>query len=224
LGWRGRRLGYGHPHQGRHRISLANAESLSTPYFPVNNGINHAAHIVEWSTMLRPNGSWGTCIPQGMLHSFNALHGAPFDFPILRVARAFASGSAVALSAAALIASLLRPAGGHQRGPTPGVGTSGSSGWWKRPLNFPILQIGLDDLLIVSIALAHRATLITRNVQHFRRVPGLIVVNWVDERLLRSSCLLCMGPSVRSQPVRSAAHQGTGSLVHCLLMPGSLPH
>ena len=24
-----------------------------------------------------------TCIPQGMLHSFIALHGAPFDFPIL---------------------------------------------------------------------------------------------------------------------------------------------
>ena len=33
--------------------------------------------------MLRPNGSWGTCIPQGMRHSFLALHGAPFDFPIL---------------------------------------------------------------------------------------------------------------------------------------------
>ena len=42
----------------------------------------HAAHTVEWSAMLRPNGSWGTCIPQGMLHSLNALHGAPFEFPI----------------------------------------------------------------------------------------------------------------------------------------------
>ena len=37
--------------------------------------------------MLRPNGSWGTCIPQGMLHSFIALHGAPFDFPIPARAR-----------------------------------------------------------------------------------------------------------------------------------------
>jgi hypothetical protein len=38
---------------------------------------DHAAYIVEWSTMLRPNGSWGTCIPQGVIHSLNALHGAP---------------------------------------------------------------------------------------------------------------------------------------------------
>jgi len=48
----------------------------------------HAAHIVEWSTMLRSNDSWGTCIPQSMLHSFIALHGAPFDFPI----RGFSGG------------------------------------------------------------------------------------------------------------------------------------
>jgi tRNA(fMet)-specific endonuclease VapC len=41
-------------------------------------------------------------------------------------------------------------------------------------------QIGRADLLIASIALAHRATLVTRNVRHFRQVPGLTVVNWVD--------------------------------------------
>jgi tRNA(fMet)-specific endonuclease VapC len=41
-------------------------------------------------------------------------------------------------------------------------------------------QIGRADLLIASIALAHRATLVTRNVRHFRQVPGLTVINWVD--------------------------------------------
>ena len=41
-------------------------------------------------------------------------------------------------------------------------------------------QIGRADLLIASIALAHRATLVTRNVRHFRPVPGLTVINWVD--------------------------------------------
>ena len=42
-------------------------------------------------------------------------------------------------------------------------------------------KIGRADLLIASIALAHRATLVTRNVQHFRQVPGLNVENWADE-------------------------------------------
>ena len=41
-------------------------------------------------------------------------------------------------------------------------------------------KIGRVDLLIASIALAHRATLVTRNVQHFRQVPGLNVENWAD--------------------------------------------
>ena len=35
-------------------------------------------------------------------------------------------------------------------------------------------------MLIVAIALAHRATVVTRNVRHFREVPGLQVENWVD--------------------------------------------
>ncbi|MBI4519087.1 MAG: type II toxin-antitoxin system VapC family toxin [Deltaproteobacteria bacterium] len=38
-------------------------------------------------------------------------------------------------------------------------------------------RIGRADLLIAAIALAHKATLVTRNVGHFRRVPGLTVVN-----------------------------------------------
>jgi tRNA(fMet)-specific endonuclease VapC len=41
-------------------------------------------------------------------------------------------------------------------------------------------KIGRADLLIASMALAHRATLVTRNVRHFRPVPGLTVENWVD--------------------------------------------
>ena len=41
-------------------------------------------------------------------------------------------------------------------------------------------KIGHADLLIASIALALRATLVTRNVRHFRAVPGLRVVNWAD--------------------------------------------
>jgi tRNA(fMet)-specific endonuclease VapC len=41
-------------------------------------------------------------------------------------------------------------------------------------------KIGRADLLIASIALTHRATLVTRNVRHFRQFPGLKVENWVD--------------------------------------------
>lgn len=41
-------------------------------------------------------------------------------------------------------------------------------------------KIGRADLLIAAIALAQRATLVTRNVRHFRMVPGLHVVNWAD--------------------------------------------
>jgi tRNA(fMet)-specific endonuclease VapC len=41
-------------------------------------------------------------------------------------------------------------------------------------------KIGRADLLIASIALANRATLVTRNVRDFRRIPNLQVVNWLD--------------------------------------------
>jgi tRNA(fMet)-specific endonuclease VapC len=40
--------------------------------------------------------------------------------------------------------------------------------------------IGRADLLIASITLAHHATLVTRNVRHFRQILGLDIVNWVD--------------------------------------------
>jgi tRNA(fMet)-specific endonuclease VapC len=41
-------------------------------------------------------------------------------------------------------------------------------------------KIGRADLLISSIALANRATLVTRNLRHFKQIPGLKVENWVD--------------------------------------------
>jgi predicted nucleic acid-binding protein len=41
-------------------------------------------------------------------------------------------------------------------------------------------KIGRADLLIGCITLAHRATLVTRNDDHFRHIPGLKIENWVD--------------------------------------------
>jgi tRNA(fMet)-specific endonuclease VapC len=46
--------------------------------------------------------------------------------------------------------------------------------------NRKLRKIGRADLLIASITLANRATLVTRNLRHFNNVPGLKVVNWVD--------------------------------------------
>ena len=41
-------------------------------------------------------------------------------------------------------------------------------------------KIGRADLLIGCIALAHRATLVTRNFDHFHQIRGLKIENWVD--------------------------------------------
>lgn len=38
--------------------------------------------------------------------------------------------------------------------------------------------LGPIDVLIAGTAVAHRATLVTRNVEEFGRVPGLTVENW----------------------------------------------
>ena len=46
--------------------------------------------------------------------------------------------------------------------------------------NKKLKKIGRGDLLIACIALANRATLVTRNVRDFRQVPGLQVDNWAD--------------------------------------------
>jgi len=39
-------------------------------------------------------------------------------------------------------------------------------------------KIGRNDLLIASISLSRQATLVTRNVRHFRLIPGLRVEDW----------------------------------------------
>jgi tRNA(fMet)-specific endonuclease VapC len=41
-------------------------------------------------------------------------------------------------------------------------------------------KIGRADLLIASIARAKNATLVTRNLKHFKLVPNLKLANWVD--------------------------------------------
>ncbi len=41
-------------------------------------------------------------------------------------------------------------------------------------------RIGRGDLLIAAITLARKATLVTRNLKHFRLVPGLQIENWAD--------------------------------------------
>jgi tRNA(fMet)-specific endonuclease VapC len=43
-----------------------------------------------------------------------------------------------------------------------------------------IKKIGRKDLLIASIARALQATLITRNLKHFKLIPQLKCENWVD--------------------------------------------
>lgn len=40
------------------------------------------------------------------------------------------------------------------------------------------IPIGPNDMLIAAIALVHRATVVTRNVKEFERVPELAVVRW----------------------------------------------
>ncbi len=40
--------------------------------------------------------------------------------------------------------------------------------------------MGRADLLIASIVLANKATLVTRNLRHFRIIPQLRLTNWVD--------------------------------------------
>lgn len=47
-------------------------------------------------------------------------------------------------------------------------------------LQTDLRKIGRADVLIASIALAQRATLVTRNARHFRQIPGLKLTNWVD--------------------------------------------
>jgi tRNA(fMet)-specific endonuclease VapC len=42
------------------------------------------------------------------------------------------------------------------------------------------LPIGPLDNLIAGVALAHRATLVTRNTREFSRLPNLAIADWYD--------------------------------------------
>ena len=44
-------------------------------------------------------------------------------------------------------------------------------------------RLAEPDLRIASISLARNLTLVTGNVRHFARVPGLPVENWLDQRV-----------------------------------------
>ena len=41
-------------------------------------------------------------------------------------------------------------------------------------------KTGRADLLNAAIALANKATLVTRNLKDYRQVPGLLLENWAD--------------------------------------------
>jgi tRNA(fMet)-specific endonuclease VapC len=47
-------------------------------------------------------------------------------------------------------------------------------------INKAYRKIGHADLLIASIVLANQAALVTRNLRHFRNIPGIKIVDWVD--------------------------------------------
>jgi tRNA(fMet)-specific endonuclease VapC len=64
--------------------------------------------------------------------------------------------------------------------PTTYVDTAAAAEFDKLRQLKTLRKIGRADLLIASIALSRQATLVTRNLRHFRSVPGLRVENWAD--------------------------------------------
>lgn len=43
-------------------------------------------------------------------------------------------------------------------------------------------KMGRSDLLIASLTLANRATLVTRNIKDFQQVANLKLINWLDSK------------------------------------------
>ena len=60
------------------------------------------------------------------------------------------------------------------------IGESAAAQFDRLRQSKKLSRIGRADLLIAAVALAHGATVVTRNLRHFRQVPGLRVENWLD--------------------------------------------
>lgn len=43
------------------------------------------------------------------------------------------------------------------------------------------MPVGERDLVIASVALAHRLTVVTHNQREFSRIPGLETIDWIDQ-------------------------------------------
>lgn len=61
------------------------------------------------------------------------------------------------------------------------INTAAASEFDRLRQDKKLKKIGRADLLIAAITLANRATLVSRNLRDFQKVPGLQVENWADD-------------------------------------------